>query len=277
MTSEHVSASPEQAITLPLSIRLLQRLEFPHKLGICERLFGKRLARFGVCWAPTAAGLNWKLDLENSTLRWIVYGKYEGSHFLKWAKDFLPPDGVVVDSGANIGQMVLYLSQYVPDGQVFAFEPGVHQADWLEECLAVHRHLPVRLERSALGDSDGTAFLRSCGPEHSHGSWNQVADEGQAIRMVRLSHFLSDNSVERVDLWKLDVEGYEVVALKGAEEWLGSHRIRALWIETVGENGERIRRFLEPLGYRPFLFETCGKPKAAALLPEHGNALFLPQ
>jgi hypothetical protein len=107
----------------------LQFLKFPHKLGICERIFGSIIIQYGVCWVKTAAGIIWKLDLANPTYRWIVYGKYEGSHFLNWAKQFLPADGIVVDSGANIGQMLLYLAQWTPQGKVLAFEPGKEQAD----------------------------------------------------------------------------------------------------------------------------------------------------
>ena len=87
-----------------------QRLEFPKKLGICERLFGAALARRGVAWVPVRTGLRWKLDLRNPTHRWIVYGYYDPA-FLKWAERRLTPASVVVDSGANIGQTVLYLTE----------------------------------------------------------------------------------------------------------------------------------------------------------------------
>jgi hypothetical protein len=40
-----------------------------------------------------------------------VYGKYEGAPFLNWAKKFLAPNAIIIDSGANIGQMLMYLAQ----------------------------------------------------------------------------------------------------------------------------------------------------------------------
>ena len=89
--------------SLPFSLSLLQPIDFPHKLGICERLFGKAIAPLGICLVKTGAGLVWKLDLANPTHRWIVYGKYEGASFLNWAKNYLPANGVVIDSGASIG------------------------------------------------------------------------------------------------------------------------------------------------------------------------------
>ncbi len=197
-------------LPLPFLLRLVQPYDWPNKLGICERLFGRSLARRGVGWVQTGGGIPWKLDLANVTLRWIVYGKYEGAGFLNWARRFLPRDGVVVDSGANIGQMLLYLAQYVPAGKVLAFEPGAHQADWLEECLQAHPALPVELLRTGLGDVSRAAFLEVRGPADRHGSWNAVSDTGgEPIELVRLDDVLSARGIERLHLWKLDVEGFE--------------------------------------------------------------------
>ena len=263
--------------SLPAGLRWFQGWDFPHKLGICERIFGRRLAQNGIGWTSTGAGIPWKLDLENPTHRWIVYGKYEGSPFLNWARTFLPPDGIVVDSGANIGQMLLYLAQWVPQGRVFAFEPGRAAADWLEECLAQHPLLPVELLRLGLGDGLHQRHLASVGPGHLHGSWNQISEtEGESVSVVPLSHVLSERSIHEVDLWKLDVEGYEVPALRGAESLLRQKRIRALYIELAGENGRQIRDYLAGFGYRGYLFGADGTLSKLSQLPEHSNGLFLP-
>ncbi|MGH8546557.1 MAG: FkbM family methyltransferase, partial [Gammaproteobacteria bacterium] len=212
-------------------------MDFPHKLGICERLFGRRIAKHGICWAKTGAGIPWKLDLANPTHRWIVYGKYEGSPFLSWAKTFLPSDGIVIDAGANIGQMLLYLAQCVPKGRVLAFEPGKEQADWLEECLQVHSDLPVEVLRYGLGASRVKSCLCKPGPEYIHGAWSQISEtEGEPIEIVRLEEELNARSIESVHLWKLDVEGYELAALKGAQRLLRNQRFEALYIELAGEN-----------------------------------------
>ena len=265
-------------ISLPTGLRWFQGWDFPYKLGICERLFGRRLTQNGICWTSTGAGIPWKLDLANPTHRWIVYGKYEGSPFLNWARKFLPSDGIVVDSGANLGQMLLYLAQWVPQGKVFAFEPGRAAADWLEECLSRHRYLPVELLRVGLGEAPLERHLASLGPGHLHGSWNQISEnEGESVSLVPLSQVLGERSVREVHLWKLDVEGYEVPALRGAESWLREKRIRSLYIELAGENGVRIRDYLAGLGYQGFLFQADGKLTELKEFPEHTNGLFLPR
>jgi FkbM family methyltransferase len=266
-----------ETISLPLPLRWLQSINFPHKLGVCEKLFGRIIANQKICWVQTAAGIPWKLDLENPTHRWIVYGKYEGSGFLNWAKAFLPPNGVVVDSGANIGQVLLYLSLWLTQGKVLAFEPGKEQADWLEECLVVHKNLPVEVIRLGLGASPAKLYLNNVGPGTVHGAWSQVSEtDGESIRVVRLADELAARSIERVDLWKLDVEGYEIPALQGVESWLKEHRIRAIYAELANENGLKIRNYLEQFGYQCYLFSDRGKLFSPSQLPNHTNGLFLP-
>ena len=264
-------------IKLPLLVRLIQRIEFPHKLGICERLFAKRLAAHGICWVRTAAGPAWKLDLTNSTHRWIVYGKYEGPGLFNWMKYNLPSNPTIIDSGANIGQMSLYFGSYFPSGFVLAFEPGQYQAQWFSECLAKNPQLPVKLFRRGLGEAEQTMYLQLIGHACSHGSQNVVTNQpGDCpIETVRLAQVLAAERIDNVDLWKLDVEGSEVPALKGATDWLEDKKIRALWIETRGENGGRITNFMQEIGYRAFDLSSRGHATPVSQ-PNCDNTLFLP-
>jgi FkbM family methyltransferase len=269
---------PINTISLPFPLTQLQPIDFPRKLGICERLFGQSIASQGICWVPTGSGIPWKLDLTNPTHRWIVYGKYEGAPFLNWAKKFLAPNAIIVDSGANIGQMLMYLAQWVPQGKILAFEPGVEASSWLAECLKVHSALPVEIIQAGLGAAPAQLRLRNIGADLGHGAWNQIsATEGDKIQIVRLADELAARSIETVDLWKLDVEGYEVPALQGAEELLKRKRIKAIYAELIGENGDRVREYLRDLGYSCHLIDSQNHLYQPDQLSGHTNGLFLPK
>ncbi|MBF0154964.1 MAG: FkbM family methyltransferase [Magnetococcales bacterium] len=261
-------------------LNLVRGVEFPHKFGICDRLFGASLARLGITEIMTGAGLVWKLDLRNSPSRWIVYGLYD-TGFIQWARGFVSADSVIVDSGANIGQMAIYLGQMNPKGRLFAFEPGHRQADWLEEQLGKNRHrLPsVEIHRLGLGDKEETLFLQDDGPEDTHGGQSQIRTTGtEPVRLVRLDQFLETQGVDRVDLWKLDVEGHEIPALQGALKLLESQRIRAIFAELHGDNGMEVRQFLKNLGYQPHIFSPWKRGPQPEKIPQfHDNGLFLPQ
>ncbi|MCD8487459.1 MAG: FkbM family methyltransferase [Desertifilum sp.] len=247
-------------IPLPFPLKFLQPLDFPRKLGICDRLFGHQLAENGICWVQTSTGIPWKLDLTNPIHRWIVYGKYEGAAFLKWLRHFVPSDGIVIDSGANIGQMLLYIAQWLPQGQVFAYEPGTAQADWLAECLAANPHLPVKLIRKGLGATQTQLKLATPGPQSAHGLWSHISEtEGEPIEIVRLSDELGNFSVSQVDVWKVDLEGYEIPAFQGAKELLENQKIRALYVEMGSKNYQETVDFLKQLNYTCYLFDARGQ------------------
>ncbi|MBF0176411.1 MAG: FkbM family methyltransferase [Magnetococcales bacterium] len=260
-------------------LKVVRRFEFPRKYGLYDRLFGESLARLGIVDIETGAHLTWKLDLRNSPSRWIVYGLYD-ANFLMWAKRFVPKDGIIVDSGANIGQMAMYLGQMNPVGRLFAFEPGSHQADWLAGQLEKNRrHLPsVELHRLGLGNKEEQLFLQNHGSEDTHGGQSQIRPlRGEPVQMVRLDRFLNERGIRHVDLWKLDVEDHEIPAMEGAMEFLESHRIRAIYAELHGDNGLAIREFLQRLGYRILTFSSWGRdPGPENIVGFHDNGLFVP-
>jgi FkbM family methyltransferase len=264
-------------MSLPLFLSWLQPVDFPRKLGICELLFGTAIAPKKICWVQTGAGLAWKLDLANPTHRWIVYGKYEGAAFLNWAKNYLPNNGIVIDSGASIGQMLMYLAQYVPQGKVLAFEPGQEASNWLQECLAANSQLPVELIRAGLGKESTQLKLRPMGDAHQHGAQSQISEtDGESIKIVKLADELEARGIKTIDLWALDVEGYEVPALQGVEDWLKEKRIKALYVEISGDNSQKVRDYLSLLGYQCYLFKPNGTLHQPSKFPGHTNGLFLP-
>jgi FkbM family methyltransferase len=271
------STQTTQVFALPRFAQFLQASEFPHKLGIMDRLFGANAAKQGICWVSTAAGISWKLDLRNCTHRWILYGKYEGVNFHHWARTFIPRNGIIVDSGANIGQMLIYLSPLVPEGRILAFEPGPYQADWLAECLQLNANLPVELIRLGLGAEARTVFLDNEGSLETHGGQSFVSEVGGTpIRIARLEDELTKRQLTRVNLWKLDVEGYELAALAGARSLLEQQRIDAIYAELHGENGYSIKEYLAKFGYQCHAISNKGQLTKLEVLPEHTNGLFLP-
>lgn len=112
---------------------------------------------------------------------------------------------------------------------------------------------------------------------YKHGSQDEICEsEGEPIEIVRLADELARRSIQKVDLWKLDVEGYEIPSLQGAEELLQAKSIKALYVELAGENGQRVRDYLGALDYTCYLFDRKGKLYSPTGLPDFTNGLFLP-
>jgi len=114
-----------------------------------------------------------------------------------------------VDIGANIGQLVMEGAVSVGDsGRVFAFEAHPRIAVYLRENLDLNGVENVRVAQVACGDRFGWI---SFSDERSDDA-NKIAGDGIPVPMVRLSSFLKN---EKIDLLKIDVEGYEKYVLTG--------------------------------------------------------------
>jgi FkbM family methyltransferase len=268
-------SSPTQPLPLPPALAFLRRRDFPRKLGLLERLFGAGLSLSGESWVRTAAGPVWLLDLTNETHRWIVYGDYEGPAFWNWVRASRDRLHTVVDSGANIGQTVLHFSTYLPDALILAYEPGTAARRWLEESVQANQPARIEVLPWGLGPAPGTARLAERGPTNRHGAWNRVvADDGEPIRLVTLDGELERRGLAALDLWKLDLEGFEVPALEGAAAALAAHRIRAVYVELADQR-DAIRQVLTGHGYT-----IHGLSRTGRLIPwqqhhTHDCALFL--
>lgn len=269
--------SPTQPLGLPFFLRALQPREFSHKLGLCDRLFGRTLARAGICWVRTAPGPVWKLDLANQTHRWIVYGSYEGPSFWHWLKRDGQGIRTIVDSGANIGQTVLYFAARLPAARILAYEPGAAARAWLAEGVAANRFSSVTIEPVGLGAQAGHARLAPDGDADRHGSWNKVSSgaEGEPIALATLDDELDRHGIATLDLWKVDMEGYELQALRGASKALAAGRIRHVYIEAAGESGQETLSFLARHGYRSYGIADDGRLIEWQTSLSYDNALCL--
>lgn len=258
---------------LPLGLRLLRLIPLPRKLGLIERVYGRKIQKAGVVWTKTFAGPIWKLDLKNHTHRWIVYGYYEGPDFIPWAKKWIKPDSVVVDSGSNIGQVLLYLAPMVCSGCWLAVEPHPVARKWLSDCLSKQDEWKVRLEGFGLGEKEGYCSMSQDWGGDSLGSHTCLQEGSGDIPVFSLDQYADNNRINKIRLWKLDMEGGEEAALRGAERLFQKKAIEAIVMET---DGKRFLDVVEVMKKRGFACCTWqGKTLERVADNFFGNVLFL--
>jgi FkbM family methyltransferase len=135
----------------------------------------------------------------------------------------LRPGDVVIDGGANVGQMSRIASIAVGDaGEVHAFEPNPAVFRSLFNCMSGGGFDNVRCNDVALAAEPGamTLFIAENGVSSTlsstHLDANEIRQIGEVIvRCITLDDYRSELS-RPVDLVKLDLEGYELTALQGA-------------------------------------------------------------
>jgi FkbM family methyltransferase len=135
----------------------------------------------------------------------------------------------VVDVGANRGQFALFALHTFPAARIVSLEPLAVPAARFRRVFAKERR--VTLHHAALGPETGQSTMHVSGHDDSSSllpitdtqgrlfrGTNEVRTE--TVRTAPLSEFLDGGSIEEPALLKLDVQGYELEALRACGELL---------------------------------------------------------
>lgn len=137
----------------------------------------------------------------------------------------------VVDIGANKGQFTLFALGAFKGCRVIAFEPLPGPAGRFRTVTA--RYPQVTLHEVAIGPDSGEAVIHLSQREDSSSllpmgermgeAFPEAVSAGrtQRIRIVRLEERIAAADIVRPALLKLDVQGYELEALRGCGSLLG--------------------------------------------------------
>jgi FkbM family methyltransferase len=179
----------------------------------------------------------------------------------------------VFDVGANNGHYTMLYSDLVgPGGQVHAFEPVPKSAGQLRTRIAQEAiHDNITLNEVAVTDVSGLDlkigipnqdFGQASLAAHAHGSWrNGNGIEYVGCRTVTLDDYAAEQRLASVDFIKIDVEGAELLVLKGARKLLGKFRpivhleYFGEWTSAFGYGLNDLVSFLEDIGYRNYYFD----------------------
>lgn len=127
------------------------------------------------------------------------------------------PGDVVLSCGAFTGNTSIYFAEKVGNtGHVYSFEAVRASFEKLKKNTAAYANCtPVQ---GAVAERPGTVFIaREDTAAH-------VAQSGVAVEAVSLDRFVAANALDKVDFIKMDIEGSELGALRGARETIQRFR-----------------------------------------------------
>ena len=163
------------------------------------------------------------------------------------------PGMTCVDVGANIGFYTEYLSRLVgPTGMVFAFEPSTDNFLALAQVLRPN----VRAVRAAVGADNGVITLYESDDMNVD---HRTYPAGGPRAQVKVPLVTLDDAVpgSEIDFLKMDIQGYELHALKGMQRILRECRrlslILEFWpwgIREAGGTPELLIKELESAGFK---------------------------
>ena len=212
------------------------------------------------------------------------------------AGPMLTPNDVCVDIGAHAGSWTRPLAQLVPSGSVYAFEALPHYAEALRRLMQLTLTGNVTVITAAMADKtrvEQVAWRTKAGRKLTGNTHLATADESDEVECVSVPALTLDGwhatlpTGTRVGFIKIDVEGAELLVLRGATGLINKDR-PVIFLEIVTESCERydyvpadLFRLFGELGYRSYTVnvdrnEGQLEPVSADTYSGKGDVLLLP-
>jgi FkbM family methyltransferase len=228
--------------------------------------FVKGAEAFGLAWrrvtklvsmlGPVQAAyflVHWVLGSQRITLRLpgiatpLICRPRDSDLSVLWTAFFLRdcdfefpfPPSAIIDAGANVGYVSVFLANKYPEARILAVEVDPGNVEILRENV---QNYNVDVVQAALWSSH-SCYCVDRSSDKSYGfRVREVAEETPgALRTLTITDLLEKLGTEQVDLLKLDIEGgEEALFAANYDEWL--HRIGALIVEVHGAKAEEAIR-----------------------------------
>jgi FkbM family methyltransferase len=212
--------------------------------GVLTRVAGRD-------WGRATAAVQWLYLIAHVAGKRLLDGRG-----LRALVALAQPGMVVCDVGANIGVTAVALARRVgPQGSVLAFEPFPFNVAIFRRHVARAGVANIVLSEVALGDRVETRYLRMNKTNRADLRIVPAAaappPASLAVACETLDTALSRLAVSRVDLVKIDVQGFEPMVLRGMRRTLTANPdiqlVVEFYPEGIVEQGEKPLDLLETL------------------------------
>ena len=218
---------------------LLRRYPFRGKTALWEAV-APRLQHTTV-WIRLPHGAWMLFDLSQYWQRIMLAGCFERREYAL-VGILLQPGDVFIDGGANCGLYSCLAMSVIGRGRVYAFEPDPRVFPQLQ-AQAEHNQPGLHASQTALGGVPGTTDfyipfegdvegwtkgLGRCSPVDG---WEKLV-----VAQTTIDAFVESLGLQRVTLAKLDLEGREVDALRGARLSLRRGLVESVIVEVAEEH-----------------------------------------
>lgn len=170
--------------------------------------------------------------------------------------DITPSEGsIILDCGGCWGDTALYFIEKVKKCKVFTFEFIPSNIALLEENLKINNVNSVEIIPHPVWDkSDEVFYAIDKGPISTLS--DQLSEGTIEISTIAIDDFVQSHKLDKVDFIKMDIEGAETKALKGACKVITKHKpTLAIAIYHSPNDFQRIPQFINELnlGYKFYL------------------------
>ncbi len=163
------------------------------------------------------------------------------------------PDDVVLDIGANIGMFTIKAAQNIGEnGRILAIEPEVKNIILLKENTKDLKNVFIitRAVGNTTGEEDLLVFPLSGTHFIAPGVKPNTGQKIKRVKIDKIDNIVREFGLDIINFVKIDVEGWEMQVLKGAENSLGKIKFFSIGsYHTVSQKHE-ITEFLEKRNFK---------------------------
>ena len=193
----------------------------------------------------------------------LVYADWPEFHEIMFIRKTLEPGDAAIDIGANVGHILLAISDMIPPSELFAFEPTPVSFDRLRENWLLNRWPTDNLYQIAIGEAAGTMYIKNTStPTTTNALETEQRECTIPVRVAPLDSLIDLWRGLTIGLLKIDVEGFERAVFRGARIFFQTFCPKLVMFESLDRKLDpEIGDVLGAAGYRVFQLDAKGKPE----------------
>jgi len=181
---------------------------------------------------------------------------------------------IILDIGAHKGESVKFFSSLYLKPKIYAFEPSKISFAALKHAVNKIADSEISIYQIGIGDqekvidffesilSETSTFVRPNSNSRYMKRKNRILLQSYGdsfnstpTRLTTVDTFVSENNIDRIDIMKIDIEGYELQAILGAEKTLREDKVRIIQFERHADDMREdsfveINEFLNSLNFK---------------------------
>ncbi len=200
------------------------------------------------------------LDRFNDLGKKIIKNEIYENNTLDIIVENIKSDSIFFDIGANEGYFSLIASKINTNGFNYLFEPQVRLSKVIEINFSKNNISNYKLIPCAIGDNDYIKKLNLF-PSLNSGASSflrkyRFSNKHEYVNVISLDSFLKKNpKIFKIDLIKIDIEGFEINAVEGMKVTLRDRKIKNILIDyhlniISQSDKEKCEKFIISCGYK---------------------------
>jgi len=204
--------------------------------------------------------------------RMAVCRAYEPA-MTRYLQETLQPGMVVADVGAHIGYFTLLAASRVgPTGCVVSFEPHPRNFRQLRHNVALNGHDHVQPLQKALAATRGSMKLNLAHDDTAFTTMASISSDATVdVDVETLDEVLRGLGIDQCDFIKVDIEGAELLALRGMIETIERNpqlqfviEVHSAQIRDLGGTARELAEMMLGFGYQLSKLDDDGRPQPLA-------------